>query len=578
MLRSIFFMLAVLVADGPTPGQRPKSEPPAVATRSAGAVGLTTMTVNGSIQPRGRLTSYYFEYGPTAAYGKKTPLRSLPPQLAAFYHESFDDGLGGWESWLKKAHFKSGGDSRGFVRFAEPSNHDHNHDDGIGTVHLTKYLYPGTHPPSLYLGGGEPDLRDAKISVSVRGMDWKPNGSELIWWTQSQMNPEPLNRPDWIRPNWAYTGFFLTDLLADGKWHKAQYRLRNDASDWSYTGGQRGYKYGSIDFCQEHLNIDCFHMTAFVDTKNPPTGAIDFDELTIAYRNKSLLMLNNGGTLFSWPNSEDPPARLTDGWRNGKDKMWRTAPNPAGPHTFIYAFGKPVTIQTVQVHNHTEWPSKEVEFLTSMDNKEFKPLITQTLPDKHQHGPNWLFAVNRGLSARALWLKVVIKSGYKTERWGLGEIEVFGTGADMLPDDDLYHVNTDIVDLKPGTKYHYRLVAVQEEKSYPGEDGFFTAPAQKKPLCETNVASRITATSAKVEGRLNPLGETTEFWFEYGLDVKYGQKTAPSSAGQQISGRLVFATLTGLKAGATYHYRLAGKNASGTSYGADRVLETVAPK
>ena len=42
-------------------------------------------------------------------------------------------------------------------------------------------------------------------------------------------------------------------------------------------------------------------MVAFVDVKNPPTGAIDFDELTIAYRNYSLLLPPNGGKLVSAP-------------------------------------------------------------------------------------------------------------------------------------------------------------------------------------------------------------------------------------------------------------------------------------
>ncbi|MBI3468400.1 MAG: hypothetical protein HY000_35815, partial [Planctomycetes bacterium] len=471
-----------------------------------------------------------------------------------------------------------GGAAGGFVRFAEPSNHDHNHDSGIGTVHLTKYLYPGTHPPSLYLGGGDPDFRDAKITVSVRGQNWKPNGTELLWWTQSQTNPEPISRADWIRPNWAYTGFLLTDYLADGQWHKAEYRLRNDSSDWSYTGGRGGYQYGSIDFCQEHLNIDLFHMVAFVDTQNPPTGAIDFDELTIAYRNKSLVFPSNGGKLEKAPTGGEDPARLTDGWRNGTDRTWRSAANPSGPLELVYAFAKPVTVEVVQIHQNRDWPAKDVDVLTSTDGTEYKRLVQKTLPEKHEHGPNWMFTVDRGLSAPAGWLKVVIKSGYRVEHWGLGELEVFGTGADMLPDDDLYFVNTDLVNLQPGTTYHYRLVAIQEGKTYPGEDHTFATPLTKQPLCETGGASRITPTSAKLDGRLNPLGETAQFYFEYGLDTTYGQKTAPASAGQQIAPRLVFATLASLKPATTYHYRLVGVNASGTSYGSDGTFRTVPMK
>src|SRR5262249_54437320 len=159
-------------------------------------------TVNGSIHPHGLATSYHFEYGPTEGYGSKTAPKGLPPRLAAFYHESWDEGDGGWGSWgIKKLeHFRDGGVSSGFVRYSEPGGHDHNHDNGIGTVHLAKYLYTGAWGriaglPSAQLAAGDPDLRDARVSVWVRGKDWVPNGTELMWWTQSQSNPEVFNRP-----------------------------------------------------------------------------------------------------------------------------------------------------------------------------------------------------------------------------------------------------------------------------------------------------------------------------------------------------------------------------------------------
>src|SRR5207245_2668113 len=268
-----------------------------------------------------------------------------------------------------------GGAVNGYRRPAEPSTNDHNHDNGIGTVHLTKYLYPGplTGTPSVYLGGGDPDFRDAKIAVWVRGNDWKPNGSELLWWTQSQSNIEKDNT-GWRRANWAYTGFNLTDYLMDGKWHKVEYRLLNDTSNWTYTGGTGGYVYWSIDRAQAHLNNDFFHMEAFIDVKNPPTGSIDFDEFEVAYRNYSLLLPSNGGKLVSAPPSADKPARLTDGWRHGKGHTWRSAENPAGPLEFVYSFTDPVTIHTVQLHQNPEWPAKDVEVLTSADGKAFTPL------------------------------------------------------------------------------------------------------------------------------------------------------------------------------------------------------------
>src|SRR5262245_30318290 len=77
-------------------------QPPTVATRPATALGLSALTANGTIHPHGLATTYYFEYGPTAAYGSRTATLPLPPRLAAHYHESWDEGFGGWASWLKR--------------------------------------------------------------------------------------------------------------------------------------------------------------------------------------------------------------------------------------------------------------------------------------------------------------------------------------------------------------------------------------------------------------------------------------------------------------------------------------------
>jgi hypothetical protein len=50
---------------------------PAVGTGAASAVGYATATLNGSVAPEGSDTSYYFQYGPTRAYGGQTPLQQI---------------------------------------------------------------------------------------------------------------------------------------------------------------------------------------------------------------------------------------------------------------------------------------------------------------------------------------------------------------------------------------------------------------------------------------------------------------------------------------------------------------------
>jgi hypothetical protein len=560
---------------------------PAVVTRSASALGLDAITVNGSVHPHGLHTRYYFEYGPTTAYGARTEPVALPPRLAAHYHESWDEGTGGWASWGAKGmeHHREGGAVGGFVRYAEPSRDDPNHVDGIGTVHLVKYVYPGPWAkiaklPGLDLAAGDADLRDARVSLHVRGNNWVPNGSELVWWTQSQSNIEVFNGAGWRHANWAYTGFNLTGALLTGKWEKIDYRLRNDTDDWTYAGNNHAqqnperYSYWSINDALGHENADFFHMLVFVDPKNPPRGSIDFDEFHLTYRNYSLLFPSNGGKLLRAPRSPDDPATLTDGWRHGPGHVWRSAASPDGPLEFVYAFKDPVTVRSVQLHQNPDWPAKDVEVLVSSDEKAYQSLCTVELPEKGVPNANFGFVLKTGLSSRASYLKVRLTSGYKKQHWGLGEIEIFGNGATMLPEDEINNVNLDLKGLKQGMTYHYRLVAQNAAGTTHGEDRSYTLPAEAKPLVQTGSATRINSTGATLQGRLNPLGHDTRFYFEYGLAARYGKRTSEIYGGHMITPRSAFATLDGLKPATTYHYRLVATNEKGTTTGPDAVFVT----
>jgi hypothetical protein len=52
--------------------------PPSVSTGGVGHVQATSATLLGAVNPRGAATTYYFQYGPTVAYGKQTTPASLP--------------------------------------------------------------------------------------------------------------------------------------------------------------------------------------------------------------------------------------------------------------------------------------------------------------------------------------------------------------------------------------------------------------------------------------------------------------------------------------------------------------------
>ena len=581
------FGIAILMSCSRGPGT------PTVTTRSASPLGLSAMTVNGSVNPHGRYTTYHFEYGSTPSYGARTRSAPLPARLAAYYHESWDEGTGGWQTWgLKGEHHSAGGAAGGYLSISEPSSlNDYNHEMA-GKLHLVKFFYCGAispsnplsvSPKSAYLGGGDPDFRDARVRLWVRGRDWHPNGSELVWWTQSQSNIRLVDEPGWRRCDWAFTGFSLNDFLSDGQWHSVDYRLMNDASLWTYGGNNPAlqgrsalrYEYWPIDRAQAHLNNNLFHLLAFVDPENPPRGSMDFDEFEVAYRNRSLTFPANGGKLIASPKEGTDPATLSDGWRHGPDRAWRSGPNPSGPLEFVYAFERAVTIHAVQLHQNPEWPAREVEVEVSRDGTGYRPIARETLPEKAEPNDNFGFKLATGLRADARFLRVRIRSGYRSQHWGLGEIEVFGTGAVMLPDDDVYYVNTDIHSLTPGETYHYRLVATSESATAYGADRTFTMPATNRPHVVTAEASRLTASGAKVEGRLNPLGLPTYYYFEYGRDPAYGSKTDLQYGGLDITPRTVMANLDGLEPATTYRYRLVALNGAGVGYADDRTFATV---
>ncbi len=95
------------------------------------------------------------------------------------------------------------------------------------------------------------------------------------------------------------------------------------------------------------------------------------------------------------------------------------------------------------------------------------------------------------------------------------------------------------------------------------------------PVVTTLAASGITSTSAVLNGAINPNGTATTPTFEYGLTTAYGNSVASSpSSVTGTASTAVSATITGLAPGTTYHYRLSGTSAGGTTLSADMIFTT----
>lgn len=574
-------------SDRDAPSTPAATRSPDVETGPATALGVGGATLNGRAHPHGRPARAWFEIGETTAYGRTTAARPLPPPLEAHYHESWDTGLGGWAGGMSMkdlVHRAAGGARGGYVAYTDTqgAGDDVNHVDGIGIVHLPQYGAPGSSKgaPSFQLAAGSPDFRDARISVHLRGRRFVPNGTELAFWMQCDSDVAAQDTDDWRRANWAFTGRPLTDALASGAWEHVTYRLPSDSTQWSYAGryvaqNRPNYAYWPLEESLSHVNNNFFHILLFVALHAEPRGGIDFDELDITYRNHSLVRAAAGARLVRvTPESAEPADRLVDGYRHGEGRTWKSAPSPTNPVEIVYELAPDVTVERVQIHQHEVWPSDEVDVSLSNDGRSWAPLAQGRLPRSSPGGPNFTHWAATGLGGRGRYLRVAIRSGFRKEHWGLGEIEVFGSGATFVTEDDWATISRDALELAPGRPLHYRLVVETDAGRLVGEDRTFTPADGTRPLVETGAAFRLGRSSATVEGRVNALGSETTVRVEYGASASYGSATGEVGVGLEETPRTVRIALTDLAPGTTWHYRIVATGPGGVAAGADATFTT----
>ena len=148
--------------------------------------------------------------------------------------------------------------------------------------------------------------------------------------------------------------------------------------------------------------------------------------------------------------------------------------------------------------------------------------------------------------------------------------------ADSSPGDQ--EVSFQVTGLRAGTTYHYRLVASNDTYGTSvGQDRVFTTPAAVNSV-STDPATEIETENATLNGKLDPDGIPTTFYFEYGKSTSYGQ-TAPAPPGVPVDDsspgvKSVQYVLEGLEPGTTYHYRIVAANDTGETRGGDQVFTT----
>jgi hypothetical protein len=103
------------------------------------------------------------------------------------------------------------------------------------------------------------------------------------------------------------------------------------------------------------------------------------------------------------------------------------------------------------------------------------------------------------------------------------------------------------------------------------------APAQAAPAAPTISAvgsTAVTFSTATLKGDVNPHGQPTNYYFQYGKTGGYGAQTPLAPAGNGTIALRVSQQITGLQSLSTYHYRLVTTSPAGTSTSADHTFKT----
>ncbi len=132
-------------------------------------------------------------------------------------------------------------------------------------------------------------------------------------------------------------------------------------------------------------------------------------------------------------------------------------------------------------------------------------------------------------------------------------------------------VKAELTGLLPGSTYTFCLRARNEvgAEALSAPVKFTTLAIEPVIVAESESATEVTATSAKLHAEIDPGAEETIYRFEYGTSSAYGQSTPELTPIGSDNESPATAAIQGLQPGTTYHYRVVATNSQSPTGGTD---------
>ena len=501
-------------------------KPPAVKTDAASNVKAISATLNATVNPEGLATSYFFEYGETKAYGTKVP--TISPKA-----------IGSGASSVAASEPIAG------LKAATTYHYRVVAENADGTANGADMTFITTEPTASQLAalpvtesfdGSSASL--SRFSESWSTLGWAsgatPKGSDTTTGWGSADSYSTINGT-YYNPTVEDVGWgraVVATMAANPGTKDHHFSLWLDSANPSSTT-RSGYE---VRFT--NTAADTYKVMLSKWVKGTKTDITGISKLAAFPNGGSIALVDRGEVVGVW----------TDTGSGFTQKIAAGDSTFDGGNAGLQGAGTATRLNNVKISG-LRIPEAKTEAATSVK------ATSATL--------------NATVNPNSLATSYYFEYG-KTEAYGSKtSSKSAGSGSSNVV------VTETPTGLVEGTTYHYRVVAESEVGLLYGEDKTFTTlNPSNPPKATTEAATEVKASSATLNGTINPEGSETSYYFEYGESEAYGSKTSAKSAGSGTSSVAVNEALSGLKADATYHFRLVAKGVGVTVEGEDKEFTT----